>query len=71
MRGKSRLNDSVREQFKAMGLEPCPLCRVDGKWDIFHTAGNPCPKQKPSMAILAVDEAAALDPVEVIDVGER
>ena len=43
-RGKSRANDIVREWLKEKGMEPCPLCRVDGKWDVFHTAGNPCPK---------------------------
>lgn len=56
MRGKSKMNEMVREQFKAMGLEPCPLCRIDGKWDIFHTPGNPCPKQTPEVRVIAVDE---------------
>ena len=44
-RGKSRANDMLREELANMGLKPCPLCAVPGKWDIFHTAGNPCPKE--------------------------
>lgn len=60
MRGKSKMNEAVREQFKAMGLEPCPHCRVEGKWDVFHTKEHPCDKQKPDVQILAVDELASL-----------
>jgi hypothetical protein len=41
------MNDIVREQFAKMGLKPCPHCAVPGKWDIYHTKDNPCPKAPP------------------------
>lgn len=43
-KGKSRMNEMVREKFAKMGLKPCPHCAVPGKWDIFHTHEHPCPK---------------------------
>ncbi len=43
-KGKSRANEIAREWLKEKGMTPCPLCAVPGKWDIFHTPENPCPK---------------------------
>lgn len=43
--GKSRMNEMVRKKFAEMGMTPCKLCGVPGKWDVFHPLDKPCPKQ--------------------------
>jgi hypothetical protein len=44
-RGKSKVNEMFREIMAEGGMHPCPLCAVPGKWEIFHTKDNPCPKR--------------------------
>lgn len=44
-RGKSNMNEMFRQVMAEKGIEPCPLCGVPGKWEIFHTPEHPCQKQ--------------------------
>jgi hypothetical protein len=44
-KGKSRVNEMFRELMKEKGIEPCPLCTVPSKWDIYHTPEHPCDKR--------------------------
>lgn len=46
-RGKSKVNEVFRKIMAEKGIEPCLLCAVEGKWEIYHTPEHPCPKRQP------------------------